>query len=282
MQKIAIVTDSTAYIPKDLVNKYNIRIIPQVLIWGDEIFLDGVDIQPREFYSRLENANVMPTSSQATVASFIKIFGDLVEQEYQIIAILISSQLSGTIDSATKAREMFPDATIEIINSNSTAMAMGFQVLSVARAIEEGENFEDCISISKEAVAHTGVLFAVNTLEFLHRGGRIGGANRLLGTALNIKPILELKDGHVEPVEKVRTRKKSINRMLDMVEERIQGDHPIHLSVLHANAHEEARDLINKINGQFNAVENVLSEVSPVVGTHTGPGTIGLAYMSGM
>ncbi|HLA97585.1 MAG TPA: DegV family protein [Anaerolineales bacterium] len=282
MSKIAIVTDSTAYLPLDLVEKYEISVAPQVVIWGDKTYEDGVDIQPSEFYERLKTASVMPSTSQATIASFEKIFRRLLEEEHEILAILISDVLSGTINSAVQARELFPHAPIEIVDSKSVAMALGFQVLTVAKAVQEGASMAECVQLAQKASQHTGVIFAVDTLEFLHRGGRIGGGKRFLGTALKIKPILELKDGRIEPVEQVRTRKKSLLRLVEILEERVAGKSPVRLATLHANAYEDAKVILSLANERLNSVENIFSEVSPAVGTHAGPGTVGLAYMAGM
>src|SRR4030065_116801 len=139
MPKIALVTDSTCSIPKDLTDKYNISVAPQILIWGNETFEDGVNITPGQFYPRLKKAAVMPSTSQVTVSKFLEIYQRLLDQEYQILSILVSSKLSGTINSAVQAKSMLPpDAPIEIIDSNSIAMAMGFQLLTVARAIKQG------------------------------------------------------------------------------------------------------------------------------------------------
>lgn len=282
MSRVAVVTDSTAYIPQDLLKQYNISVGPQVLIWGEETYNDGVDIQPDEFYKRLAKARIMPTTSQVTIASFKNIFEDLQEQDYEIIAILLSKQLSGTIASALQAREMVAKHPIEIIDSRTTAMALGFQVLTVARAAQEGATLAECKALAEEARDHVGVVFAVNTLEFLHRGGRIGSGTRYLGSALNIKPILEVRGGHVEAVERVRTRKKSLNRLLDMVSERIAGRQPVHIATLHANAEEEAQATLKLAEARFHPVESVISQVSPVVGTHAGPGTVALAFMAGI
>jgi DegV family protein with EDD domain len=282
MSNVAIVTDSTAYIPQDLVDEFNISVVPQILIWAEETFEDGVDIQPDEFYDRLKTAKVMPTSSQVTVASFQKIFTKLSREGYDILAVLLSDQLSGTIDSATQARESFPDTNIEIVDSESVAMALGFQVLAAARSAAEGAHLSECKVLAEKAKNHTGVIFAVDTLEFLHRGGRIGGGSRYLGAALNIKPILEVTGGRVEPVERVRTRKKSLMRILEMVEERVAGKKSVRLATLHANVSDEAKELLRQANGRVNPVESIFSTISPVVGTHTGPGTIGLAYMVGI
>ena len=282
MSKIAIITDSTAYIPKDKVAQFNITVAPQVLIWGEKTYLDDVDIKPTEFYERLKKASVMPTTSQVTIAAFKQLFSDLLEQDYQVLAILVSNKLSGTIDSAIQAREMLPGKPIEIFDSYTVAMALGFQVLAVAQAAAQGASMADCLNIAEQAKKNTGIVIAVDTLEFLHRGGRIGGAARLVGTALNLKPILEVKGGRIEPVERIRTRKKSLLRVVEIVGERIAGRKPVHLATLHANAYEDAKFLLEEANRKFNVDESIFSEVSPVVGTHAGPGTVGLAFMAGM
>ena len=278
MSKTAFVVDSTAYIPPDQVQQFDIKVIPQVLIWDDETMLDGVDIQPTAFYERLRDSKTMPTTSQATIGAFIEVFKPLVEAGRPILAILVSDKLSGTIQSAEQAKAEFPDAKIVIVDSEATAMALGFQVLAAARGARDGKSFEEVTEIARQAKHQTGVLLVVDTLEFLHRGGRIGGASRLLGTALSMKPVLELQDGVLDVVEKVRTRSKAQARLLDILEERIDGRPNLRLAVLHAAAEQQARDLLEIASNRLNPMETVLSEVSPVVGTHVGPGTLGLCY----
>jgi DegV family protein with EDD domain len=281
MAKVAFVTDSTGYIPPHLIEDLAINIIPQELIWGKETFLDGVDIQPDEFYRRLQTAKTMPTTSQAQPARFLQVFQSLLEQDYQILNILISEKLSGTISSAVQAKGMLPEAPIEIVDSRTTAMAMGFLVLETARLAREGASLEECKQYAERGRDNTGLLVTVDTLEFLHRGGRIGGGARFLGTALNIKPILELVDGRLEAVERVRTRSKALNRVSELVENRIAGRQPVRLAALHANCQGEAHELLDRLVSQIGAVEQVLTDVSPVVGTHVGPGTIGVCFMAG-
>lgn len=282
MAKVAVVTDSTATIPKEYLDQYPIWVAPQVLIWGEEILLDGVDIQPQQFYERLEKDPVHPTTSQVTPAKMREVFGNLLEMEYQIVAVLLSPKLSGTVESANQAKEMFPGAAIEIVDSESVAMALGFQVLTVARAAKEGASLNECKELALKSRAHTGVVFAVDTLEFLHRGGRIGGGAKFLGSALDIKPILEIRDGRVESVERVRTRKKSLARVVSLIEERIAGRTPVRLASLHAKSPEDAKWLLDVGCAHLEPVEKIYTEVSPVVGTHAGPGTVGLAFMAGM
>lgn len=278
MQPISIVTDSTAYIPDNLLMEYNIKVAPQVLIWDDATMLDGVDISPTQFYERLKTSETMPTTSQATIASFKEIFEPLVAEGHEILAILVSDKLSGTIQSAVQAKGLLPDARIEIVNSESTAMALGFQVLAVARAAREGKSLDELAKLAKETVNRSGVVFAVATLEFLHRGGRIGGASRLLGTALSLKPILELRDGVIEPVERVRTKSKAHARLLDILDERVAGRTPVRLAALHSVAEMDAREMLDKASARLSPVESFVTDLSPVVGAHVGPGLVGMAY----
>lgn len=280
MSKVVIVTDSTAYLPKEIVQELNITVVPQVLIWGEDNLEDGVDIQPSEFYERLQKADVMPTTSQATVANFKRIFDDLTQQGVPILAILLSDKLSGTINSYVQAIEFFPDSEIDYVNSESVAMALGFPVLEAARAAANGASLAECKAIAEDVKQRVGVVFAVDTLEFLHRGGRIGGASRFLGTALQLKPILEVTDGRVEAIERVRTKKKAHKRLVELVLERTAGSKSVKLATLHANAPDDAKVILNNASEKLgNVEETIFSEVSPVVGTHAGPGTIGLAYM---
>lgn len=280
MSKFAIVTDSTSYLPKEFIQKHNISITPLVLIWGDEMFQDGVDIQPAEFYSRLKTAKVMPTTSQATPATMHSVFQGLVDQGFDVLGMFISSKLSGTMQSAIQAKEMMGTASekVTLVDSQSTSIALGFQVLAAARAKEAGASFQECVALAEKAHEKTGIYFAVDTLEFLHRGGRIGGAQRFIGSALNLKPILAVKEGKVEGVERIRTKSKAHDRILELVADQVKGKSNVRIAALHANASEDAKSLLDRAANEIKPVETILSELSPVVGTHTGPGTIGLAF----
>ena len=278
MSRIAIVTDSLASLPEELIDQYDIKVAPQVLVWGDESYLDGVDITPQEFYDRLKSSKEMPTTSQATLASFKEIFEALVAEGRPIIAIVGSTKLTATMNSAEQAKALFPDATIEVIDSLDVAMSMGFQVLAAARAVEAGKSFDEVVALAHKAHKHTGVMFVVDTLEFLHRGGRIGGAKRLFGTALSLKPLLELQEGQVEAVENIRTKSKAYKRLLEVVEGRLADQSNVRIAGLHAAAEQDARAVLDVAQDRCNPIETIWSEVTPVIGTHTGPGTVGLAY----
>jgi DegV family protein with EDD domain len=284
MSKIALVTDSTTYMPPELVKKYNISVAPQMLIWGDQTYRDGVDIQSGEFFTRLKTAREMPTTSQVAVVAFQEIFQNLIDQGFEVLALLVSSKLSGTVQSALQAQELMSSAgqRVHIVDSQSVAMALGFQVLAVARALEQGASLKDAIALAERSHQTTGVFFAVDTLEFLHRGGRIGGAQRFIGSALNLKPILAIQDGRVEGIERIRTKSKAHDRVLELVIEKTKGKSPIRLATLHANAAEDAKVLLDRAEKELHPVESIFTEVSPTVGTHAGPGTVGLAFMAGI
>ena len=280
MSKVAIVTDSTGYIPKELVEEYNITVVPLYVIWDGEQLKDDVDITPTAFYNRLTTSKTMPSTSQPTPADFQAEFTRLHKEGYDILSILISSGLSGTVDSAQQAKQAMPEANIVVFDSRSTAMELGFHTLAAARAAAEGKSLDECVAAAEKARQNSGIIFAVDTLEFLHRGGRIGGASRYLGTLLRFKPLLTVtKEGKIDALEKVRTKKKAQKRVSDIVVEQLQGKPGVRLATLNANAPEEAQALLEYTRGRLDdVVETIFSEVSPVIGTHVGPGTVGLAY----
>ncbi len=280
MSKIALVTDSTAFLPSESLNQYAIKTTPLVVIWDEKTFEDGVDIKPVDFYTRLKTSKTMPSTSQASVGIMHGTFQSLVEQGFEVLGIFISSKLSGTMQSAIQGREMMGTGKekVTLVDSLSTSMCMGFMVLAAARALEKDATMPECVAAVEKARANSGIFFAVDTLEFLHRGGRIGGAQRFIGSALNLKPILTLNDGKVEGMERIRTKTKAHDRLLELVAERVKGKQNIRLATVHANALTDAEALLARAAQQFNPIETACSDLSPVIGTHTGPGTVGLVY----
>lgn len=281
MTKFAIVTDSTSYIPPEVTNKYGITVAPQVLIWENQTYRDGIDIQPVEFYQRLQTAKSMPSTSKVSPATMQEIFQGLVDKGLSVLGIFISSKLSGTLQSAIQAKDMMGSAgeKVTLVDSQSTAMGLGFHAIAAARAQEAGASLEDCAAMASTAYERSGVFFAVDTLEFLHRGGRIGGAQRFIGSALNLKPILAVREGKVEGIERIRSKSKAHDRVLEIVAEQTKGKSNVRIATLHANAADEAKNLLERATKELSAVESLFTEVSPVVGTHAGPGTVGLAYI---
>jgi DegV family protein with EDD domain len=282
MSKVTILTDTTVNLPDEMIHDLNISLVHQILIWNEKSYLDLIDIQNDEFYRRLRTEKTSPTTSQASVGEFKDVYGHLINKGYEVLAILLSHKLSGTIQSATQAKDYYPGAPIEIFDSYATSLAMGWQVLEVARAAKRGAGMKECLALAEKARANSGVVFVVDTLEYLHRGGRIGGAARFLGTALNLKPILELEDGKIEAIERVPTQRKAINRMVEVVQERIGGRTPVRIGILNADAAVRGHHLEAHCAEIFKPTEMIFSSVSPAIGAHAGPGTLGIAYMAGM
>ena len=282
MSKVAIVTDSSAYFPEELVKGHLIHEVPLQLIWAGEELKDGIDIQPAAFYSRLSTAKEMPTTSQPSPADFVEAFKKHLKAGHEVLSVLISSKFSGTVASAKQALAELPGKKIEVVDSLSGSMGMGWPILMAARAAAQGVDLITCKAIAEEGLRHSGVLLTLDTLEFLHRGGRIGGAQRFLGAALNLKPILEIVEGAFEGIERVRTRRKALARLVDLVAQRVGDRRPIRLAVLHANAPDTARSVLERAASLLNPIETAIAEVSPAIGTHLGPDAIGLAYMAGV
>jgi len=273
---IKIVTDSSAYLPADLVQQHDIHVIPLRVLFGEQVYRDEIDLSHREFYRMLTEAETLPTTSQPSAGEFFDLYSELSKDGHEIISIHISSKLSGTISSAQSAKEMLPEAKITIIDSASTVMGLGLMVLTAVRAAAEGKTTSEIVAIVERMILEMNVVFVVDTLEYLQKGGRIGGAAALVGTLLKVKPILCLKDGRVEPLDKVRSKRKALARLLEVVEERVGPGTPIRVAVLHAQVPEEARELEQEVLAHFNCTECYFTEIGPAIGTHTGPGVVGL------
>ncbi|MDT8306017.1 MAG: DegV family protein [Anaerolineae bacterium] len=280
--KVAIITDSTAVLPHELLDAHPIFVIPQNLHWGEESLLDNVDITPAQFYRRLQTAKELPTTSQPSAGTFLTFFQEVAEKAESIVAILISAELSGTVASAHAARDMMEGPVpIEIVDTRSASLGLALVVSAAAHALEVGKNHEEIAELARMLSPHLHTLFVVDTLEYLHKGGRIGGAKRLLGSVLALKPLLHLKEGRVEPLTSVRTKRKAVDRMLEVVRENAAGASALHMAVAHAAAEEEADQLAQRVQEEFQPVELMRSDVSPVIGTHTGPGTLAVAFYDG-
>lgn len=281
MKKIAIITDSSAYLPPEIVKDLGCYVVPLTLHWDGENYRDGEDIRAEEFYERLAQSSTIPTTSQTTVGEFETLFKKLLDQDYEILAMLISSGISGTVESAIQAKKLFPDAPIEVIDTKLVSMALGFMVMTIARTAADGASLAECKALVDEIYPKIGVYFTVDTLKYLNKGGRINTAKRLLGSALSIKPIMEIRDGKIELVESVISRKKAVKRMLELVERDIAGRTPVSIGTFHAAAEADNETLMAEAIELFKPVETVKTFVSPVIGTHTGPGTLSIAYMAG-
>jgi DegV family protein with EDD domain len=276
-RRIAVVTDSTADLPHEKVEEFGIRVIPQILIMGDQTWRDGVDIDSATFYELLRTSPHFPSSSQPSVVDFQRVFGELAEEYEGIAAVLISDELSGTLNSARMAAESLPDVPIEIIDTRAVSVQLGFIVLAAARAAAAGGDLQAVGDAARAMIGRVQIYFVVDTLEYLHRGGRIGAASRLVGTALNLKPVLTIDDGIVTPLTKVRSRRKALGTVVRMLDEQLAGSDRIHMAVLHIACPEEAAHLAEHLEAHFHPAEMIRAECGPVLGTHAGPGTVGVA-----
>jgi DegV family protein with EDD domain len=273
---IKIVTDSSACLPADLVQQHDIHVMPLKVLFGDKAYREGIDLSNEEFYRMLAEAEALPTTSQPSAGEFFNLYSKLSKDGHEIISIHISSKLSGTISSVQAAKEMLPKDRITIVDSASTAMGLGLMVLTAARAAARGKTTAEIVAAVEKMIPQMNVIFAVDTLEYLQKGGRIGGAAALVGTLLKVKPILCLKDGRVEPLDKVRSKRKALARLLEVIEERVGPGTPVQVAVLHGQVPDEARDLEQEARARFNCTECYFAELGPVIGTHTGPGVVAL------
>jgi DegV family protein with EDD domain len=280
--QVAIVTDSTAYLPASILEEYSIKVIPLVVIWDGETYRDGIDITTADFYNRLSQSNSLPSTSQPSVEAFKECFQSLLDEGKDVAAILISSGISGTVNSATQAKTALDSDRIEVIDSQTAGMAAGLHVLAAARKAAAGGTLEDVTEVARQAQQVTDVVFAVDTLEFLHRGGRIGGAKRFLGSMLNIKPILEMREGKIDAADQVRTQKRALERLMEIIDERSAGNSPLRMAEMHSNVPDQAQALLEHLQTRFEPEEIYLAELSPVIGTHVGPGTLAITCMHGM
>jgi DegV family protein with EDD domain len=280
-QKVAVIVDSTANLPTNLIQEYDLSVIPLNVIWGGESYYDGIDITTAEFYDRLAKSSDSPTTSQPSIGDFHDLYTKLAETAEGIVCATISSELSGTYASATGAADMMEGFPIEVIDTRTASMAHGFVALAAARAAAAGADYKEAAAAARSIVDRLELYFAVDTLEYLHRGGRIGGAQRLIGSVLSIKPVLQIEDGRIEALASVRTKRKALQYLVDLAEKNLAGKSDLHLAVLHSVSPDEARWLGDALQEKLNPVELIYGELSPVIGTHTGPGTVGFGGYSG-
>ncbi len=273
--RIAIMTDSTSDLPTSLATELGIEVMPLYVIFGEEHLRDGVDIDPDTFYQRLPVDPEFPKTSQPTPADFARAIEASGADE--VVCLHISNRLSGTLVSANAARELV-DIPVHVIDSMSVSMGLGLQAMAAARARNAGGSIEDIVAAIDHVKSTLQVVFTVETLEYLRRGGRIGAAAKLLGTALQLKPVLVVPQasGQIEAAERVHSRKRSLDRLPEYVLERIDSTQPVRACVMHGAAPEEADAVLNEMCKRANVIEAVSTCVGPIVGTHAGPGVVGL------
>jgi DegV family protein with EDD domain len=275
---IKIVTDSTAGLPEALIREHDIRIIPLYVHFGEEAFKEGIDITTEQFYERLRTSASLPTTSQPSVGEFHEVFKELIDAGHEVLALTISSKLSGTWNSAMGALEMLPGAPISVVDSLCTSLAMYMLVESALEKIAAGATRQDVAAHLEELKGRLNILFVVDTLEYLAKGGRIGNARAFMGTLIKIKPLLLLENGAIEPCEQVRSKGKALARMLELVEQKVAGQgSQAHVAIAHGMALDEALAFRKEVVARLGCAEPPVSEVGTVLGAHLGPGVVAIA-----
>ena len=279
---IEIVTDSSAHLPPEQRQQYHIHVVPLKAIFGTTEYRDEIDLTNAQFYQMLPNAKEHPTTSQPSAGDFIEVYKPLLDAGKEIVSLHLPSKLSGTYASAcaakTELEHQFKQVLpLSIVDTPWLSMALGLLCIAAAQAAQAGKSRDEVIANVNALIPNLNLIFVLDTLEYLKRGGRIGGARAMLGTLLNVKPMLEIKHGQVEPLEQPRSRTKALQRLLEIATER-SGGKPIHAAVLHAQAPQDAASLEKQVRARFECKTLYLSEIGPAIGVHSGPNAVGLAF----
>ncbi len=274
---IHLVTDSTANLPLEIKTKFNVHTVSLKLITGDQTYDEEGGMSQEEFFRLLGSVATAPTTSQPSSGEFIALYQKLTaDPEDEVISIHISEGLSGTVPNARIAAEQVAPTRISVVDSRLTSVGLLLMVVAAGEAVAAGKSRGQILSLLDRLIAENVTVFTVDTLEYLHRGGRINTASRWLGTLLNIKPVLQLKDGKIEPLDKVRSLNRAMQRAVDELVYRLDG-RPVHAAVAHILAYDNAVKLVEMVKERLNCASICISEVGAVIGSHVGPGTLGVS-----
>lgn len=276
--KIALITDSTCDIPQELVDQYKITIIPQVVVWGEEVYFDREEIKPHEFYHRMDVDPILPTTSQPSPEAFRQVYQTAIDQGAQeIVVYTVSGELSGTFRLAKQVGQEM-SVPVHVVDSKGPTFSLGWQVLAAARARESGASALDMIAASEVARKRMSQVVLMDSLEHLQRTGRIGKATQMLGSMIQLKPLIKINHdtGIIESAGYGRTRKKGIQLLEKKFFEQLDCVKPLHIAVLHGNALPEAEQLRQRIQDKYAPVELILNITGPVLGINTGPSALAL------
>jgi len=273
---INIVTDSSCNLSPEQLKRYDIRVAPILIQFGMETYEEGVDIDQDLFYRRIDDLDMIPSTSQPAPGTFAHIYHELTEQGHSALAITITGRHSGTYQSATLAKGLAPEARVEVFDSATISFGTGYMVLEAARAAEAGQSLESILERLNQIRRNMCFLFTPATLEYLQKGGRVGAVQGILASVLDIKPIIGLEDGLLGIFEKVRTRRKALDRMLEITEEAMGTTDPVSIAVFHARAPEEGQALLERAQARLNCRETLIDDFAVSLSVHGGPGTVGL------
>lgn len=276
---VIIVTDSTADLPRGVAEELKIAVVPLKVHFGDEEYLDWIDLDSDSFFQKLRHSKVLPRTSQPAPADFEALYKRIASVDDNIISIHLSSHLSGTYQSAVIARSVLEKYDIEVIDSQTASMGLGIIVIEAARAAAAGQGKSEILNLIQRLIKQVKVFFVVDTLEYLQRNGRIGKAAALVGGLLNVKPILTLEDGIVVPKGKVRGKAKAKEYLINLIAEEYGDNMQGKVMIMHGNEPESALEMKAEIERRFRCAEILLSSIGAVIGTHTGPGVLGVGVL---
>ncbi len=271
-------TDTTAYIPADVREKYNIHIVPLSVVFGDETYREEFDMTTEAFYEKVRQADKLPTTSQPAIGEVVSMFETLSTEYDAVITIHLSSKISGTYQAAESAAKMVEGIDVYPFDSKISAMAQGFYVIEAAERAVAGDSPEEIIDYLEYMRTNVEAYFMVDDLSHLQRGGRLSNAQAIIGSLLKIKPILHFEDGMIVPYEKIRTKKKAIARIIGMLDEAATQGNVKRVVFIHGNDEQAARALENEFKEKYPTIETFISYFGPVIGTHVGEKTLGVAW----
>ncbi|WP_297713222.1 DegV family protein [Clostridium sp.] len=278
---IKIIADSTCYLPQEYINKYKVSIASLNVLLNGNSYRE-IDLSNDWFYNEMAKSSTIPTSSQPSIEELYNIVESLVKDGHDIVGIFLSSDMSGTFSTSNLVKNMilenYPNAKIVMIDSRSNCMQAGFAVLEAAKAANENKSLDEVVSIAKNVIENSKFIFVPDTLEYLKKGGRIGGAAALFGSLLQIKPILTVEDGKTTVFTKVRTKKKAIDKIVNTVLEQNSKTPIKGLIVHHINCESEGQELADRLRSSLGLDNVKIQSIGPIIGLHVGPGSIGVAY----
>jgi len=276
MARIKIVTDSTSDILPEQASRYGIEVIPLNVHFGDEVFKDGVDITPSQFYTKLRGSGFMPRTAQPSPGEFMELYQKIAADADAIVGVHISGRLSGTIASAETARGL---VDIRVVNIDSRSVSQGTARLAMlaAQAAQAGLDVDEIVELIERVREKTMIIFSVDTLEYLQKNGRIGRAQALLGSLMQVKPLLQVdSDGVIATLDKVRSRSRVIPRLIEEAHARFPLGAKVAISVVEADAADRAQELMDLAKQGYEVTDAAIAPIGPTIGSHTGPGTFGL------
>lgn len=278
---IKIIADSTCYLPKEYIDKYNVSIVSLNVLLNGNSYRE-IDLSNDWFYNEMAKSPTIPTSSQPSIEELYSTVESLVKDGHDVVGIFLSSDMSGTFSTSNLVKNMilenYPNAKIVMIDSRSNCMQAGFAVLEAAKASNENKSLDEVVSIAKNVIENSKFIFVPETLDYLKKGGRIGGAAALFGSLLQIKPILTVEDGKTTVFTKVRTKKKAIDKIVNTVLEQNSKSPIKGIIVHHINCESEGQELADRLKNSLGLDNVKIQSIGPIIGLHVGPGSIGVAY----